>query len=113
MKPLRMVLGPSSSPQAGTLQELAMHIVCWHSRLLQLPVWIGPVPPAPVVPPPEETDVPPVPDGDPLWPPELAGFALTPEQPAPTASESTTVATRGRVISPYVSGPDVRGSRRA
>src|SRR5450432_1842074 len=89
-----------------------MHSVCWHSRLLQLPVWIGPVPPEPVEPPPDEIEVPPVPDGDPPWPPELAGFGLTPAQPAPIASESTRVATRRRVITPYVSGPESSGSCR-
>src|ERR1035438_5426328 len=93
MTPLSVVLGPSSSPQAGTVQVPTMHIVCRHSRLLQLPVPVGPLPP---VPPPDVIGgPPPVPDADPPWPPVSAGFGLTPAQAAPTANDKTSV-TRGK-----------------
>src|SRR6185437_3962435 len=97
MVPLRVVFGPSSSPQAGTEQVPIMHEVCWHSRFpVQSPVLELPpvpvavdVPPAPLAgEPPAPLEVPPVPVGFP-------GFCLTPAQ-APTVKTKAAAAAANR-----------------
>src|SRR5580704_12313553 len=115
MVPLSVVLGPSSSPQAGTVQEVTMHIVWSHSRLLQMPVPCAPAAPVvPVVPaaPVPATGEPPVaPLAEPPRPPVSAAFGLTPAQAATRESESHRLRARGRLITEYVSAVQVHGSK--